>query len=240
MALSQHEQNLLVRFSEKQFKNLPLTCLLMFKEEPKVPGFGNVLSSEEMLVMSVSLSVSLRKAYEFAAKDDDELCLELADTFAHEYSMNISDLLLEVMTHHEDAITTNVVKLIRYAKMERNPTIIVSSTVGSQFVNQPGFKLSSVTSTDIENDYFYELGKIHGISIVVDPLQENIDYAYLINGNVIDYRLAETNDESFITYKLSEDGEDLLAVFKPVMLQYSIDATGSNYKFFIIKDDSIS
>jgi len=124
--------------------------------------------------------------------------------------------------------------------MERNPTIIVSSAIGSQFVNQPGFKLSSVTSVDIEDDYFYELGRIDGISIVVDPLQENVDYAYLITGNIIDYRLAETNDESFITYKLSEDGEDLLALFKPVMLQYSIDATGANYKFFIIEDDSAS
>jgi hypothetical protein len=240
MALSQHEINLLVRFAEKNFKNLPLSCLLLFKEEPKVPGYGNVLGADDMLTMKVSLSVSLGKAFEIPITDDDELAIELADSFAQEYSMHISDLILELMTNKEDCVRTTVAKLIRYAKMERHPTIITSPTVGAKFVNEPGFVLSNVTAHDIESNYFYELGRIKDITVVVDPLMENQDYTYLITGNIIDYRMVETDEESFITYQLSEDGNDLLALFKPVVLHYRVDATGGNYKFFSIKDDEVS
>ena len=116
MALSQHEQNLLVKFCEKQFKNLPLTCLLLFKEEPGIPGSGSVLSDEsDVLTMKVSLLISLNKVFEMEV-EEGELAMELADTFAHEYSMNLSDLLLEAMTNIEDTIVTTPKKLLKYSK----------------------------------------------------------------------------------------------------------------------------
>lgn len=240
MSLSQHEQNLLVRFAEKQFKNLPLSCLLLFKEEPRVPGFGNVLSEDDMLTMRVRLSVSLGKAYEVSTISDEELCIQLADLFAQEYSMHISELLLEVMTNAEDVVVTSISKLLRYARMERDPIIITSATVGSKFANEPEFVFSNITAVEVESNYFYELGKIKGVTIIVDPLQENQDYTYLITGNLIDYTMAESDEEHFITYELTEDGNDLLGIFKPVVLHYRIDATGGNYKFFSIKDDKAS
>jgi hypothetical protein len=45
------------------------------------------------------------------------------------------------------------------------------------------------------------------------------------------------DDESFVTYQLTEDGNDLLAIFKPVVMLYQVDSSGMYHKFFNIVDE---
>jgi hypothetical protein len=235
MALSKHEQDILITFAEEHFKDLPKKCIELFKEEPRLPGFGKVMSDDEIFTMKVSLSVSLVKSYEVIQNDNSEdLALQVADLFAQEYSMHMIELYVELLTNEEDMVNTSIPKLLKYCKMERDPIIITSPQTAGKFTSERGFVASDITSVEPELGYFYELGRIRNVSIVVDPLQSNPSFAYLITGNIIDYRMGHSTEETLITYELTEDGNDLIAIFKPVTMFYQTDLTGMNYKFFNI------
>ena len=236
MALSEHEQNILKSFAEDHFRDLPMHCIELFKEEPKIPGYGKVECDDDALTMKVALSISLVKSYELMESQEDNLSVQLADLFAQEYSMHLCELLLEVLTNEENMVSTSVSKLLKYCKIERSPIIITSQTMAGIFAKERSFVDSGSTSVDVELGYLYELGKIRNVTIVVDPLQENERFAYLLTGNIIDYKMG-LNDKDKITYQLSEDNNDLIAIFKPVTLYYQVDVTGINFKFFNITDE---
>lgn len=238
MALSTHEQEILIAFTEEHFKDLPKNCIQLYKEEPRLPGYGRVNEGDDMLTMKVSLSLSLLTTYEKHMENKDEdFSIQLADLFAQEYTMHLADILFDTIATEEELINTSVPKLVRYCKMERNPIVICSPIVAEEFAKERGFQPSDITMVDMESGYLYEAGKIRNLTIVVDPLQNNVKYAYLITGNILQYNLINVDDESFVTYQLTEDGNDLLAIFKPVVMLYQVDSSGMYHKFFNIVDE---
>ncbi len=232
MQLSIHEQNTLIEFAESTFKDLPKSCIDVFKNINRLPGSGKVISDDNILTLTSTMSLSLMNSYEAAATEEVDLRQSLSELIIEEYNMHLSEILLETLTNMESAINATIPQLLRYCKMEKNPIIIVSQQIAEILSNERSFIRSEV---DDDPMWFYEFGKIRNLKIVVDPLQINTGYVYLIKDNIINYIIKPNdNDESFINYELSKDGEDLIALFKPVEVYYQLDSTGMNFNFFII------
>lgn len=236
--MSPERQSVLIAFAEEHFVDLPAKCLSEFKNQNKLPGKGQVVSEDDITSLTLRLSLSLEKSYGLHMQSGDDICSQLSELFTEEYLINLNEFFLEIITVKESAVITSLEKLLKYCKMEKDPIIIVSPVVANILEKHRSFIANVTDEPDIDYLNFYEFGKIRNVKIVVDPLQINESYAYLISGNVIDYTIKENSDEeTFINYKLSPDGNDLIALFKPVTVYYRVDTTGLNFKFFILNDE---